>query len=79
MIGFSASPSSAVGKAGGAVLVGVNSTVGTGLTVLVDGAGERSIRGKLQFARTRAAIGTNEIIDIKVLRFTSCVEIIIPA
>ena len=79
MIGFSVSPSSAVANAGGAVSVGVTSGGMTGLAVLVEVAGARVIRGKLQFARTRAAIGTNEIIDIKVLRFTSCVEIIIPA
>jgi hypothetical protein len=79
MIGFSASPSSAVANAGGAVSVGVTPVGVTRLAVLVDVAGGGLICGKLQFARTSVIIGTIVIMDRIILRFTACVEIIIPA
>jgi hypothetical protein len=78
-MGFSASPSSAVAKGGGAVSVGVASTgiAPVGAVVLVDVAGAKLIRGILQLA-SRVAIMTTEIINGIIFRFTLAVEIIIP-
>lgn len=75
MIGFSASPSSAVANAGGAVSVGVTSVGAAGLAVLVEVAGARLIRGKLQFARTRTEIDIIVLIETIILRFTSDVRL----
>ena len=81
--GFSAKPSSAVAKGGGAVSVGVASMgiapVGVSNTaVLVEGDSVRLIRGTLQLA-SREAIMTIETINGIIFRFTVSDEIIIPA
>jgi len=79
--GFSASPSSAVAKGGGAVSVGVilAGIAPVGTAVLVAVAGVRRIGGKLQLARSMAIIVTNMTIDGINFRFTASLEIIIPA
>jgi hypothetical protein len=59
--------------------VGVTPTDAAGLAVFVTAAGVRETCGKLQFERTSVRIGTIAIIDGINLRFTVCVEIIIPA
>src|SRR5512144_261597 len=69
--GFSASPSSTVGKAGGKVAVGVPPTgVGDSVAVGVGVACARRMRGKLQFVKTKNMKSMN-IVNKRRLWFTA--------
>jgi hypothetical protein len=67
--GFSASPSSTVGNAGGNVLVGVT-LPGVSVCVAVAVGSVRRMPGKLQFTNTNMTMGMN-IISEEILRFTA--------